>query len=117
MAKIVRKIQESEEHNKFMAEHDALTGLPNRLQFDKQLDAIIEQKGQSKCAILCMDLDKFKQVNDTYGHLAGDVVIKTVADRLAAQVGDRGLVARIGGDEFIILLRNELSKDCGDGAL
>ena len=109
--KIVRKIQESEEHNKFMAEHDALTGLPNRLQFDKQLDAIVEQKGHSKCAILCMDLDKFKQVNDTYGHLAGDVVIKTVADRLAAQVGDRGLVARIGGDEFIILLRNELSKD------
>lgn len=107
----VQALKSSEEKNRFLALHDALTGLPNRLQFDRALEDIIEEGEQDRCAILCADLDRFKAVNDTYGHQAGDTVIKTVADRLASGVGDRGMVARIGGDEFIILLRDKLDKD------
>lgn len=110
-SKIVTRIQISEERNRFMAEHDALTGLPNRLQFDNQLDDIIAKGELDRCAIICTDLDKFKAVNDTYGHQAGDAVIKTVANRIADIVGDKGMAARVGGDEFIILLRNGLDED------
>jgi diguanylate cyclase (GGDEF)-like protein len=109
--KVVRRIEESEAHNRFMAEHDALTGLPNRLQFDTELENIVSRGMQDRCAIICADLDKFKQVNDTFGHQAGDAVIKTVAERIAEQVGERGLTARVGGDEFIILLRDGLDPD------
>lgn len=109
--KVVQRIQESEAHNRFMAEHDALTGLPNRLQFDMEVEKIISKGEQDRCAIICTDLDKFKLVNDTFGHQAGDAVIKTVAQRIAKQVGDRGMTARVGGDEFIILLRNGLDSD------
>ncbi|WP_299349259.1 GGDEF domain-containing protein [uncultured Maritalea sp.] len=110
-SKIVTRIQVSEERNRFMAEHDALTGLPNRLQFDNELDNIIAKAELNRCAIICTDLDKFKDVNDTYGHQAGDAVIKTVAQRIANVVGDKGMAARVGGDEFIILLRDGLDEE------
>ncbi|MGJ8529365.1 diguanylate cyclase domain-containing protein [Maritalea sp.] len=110
-SKVVRRIQKSEAHNKFMAEHDALTGLPNRLQFDNELDHIIAKGELDRCAIICTDLDRFKDVNDTFGHQAGDAVIKEVANRVAKAVGDRGMAARVGGDEFIILLRDGLNED------
>jgi len=109
--RVMRTIQESEARNKFMAEHDGLTGLPNRLQFDNELDSIIAKGELDRCAILCTDLDRFKLVNDTYGHQAGDAVIKTVANRIADEVGDKGMAARVGGDEFIILLRDGLDDD------
>jgi len=110
-SRVVTRIQVSEERNRFMAEHDALTGLPNRLQFDNELDNIIAKGELDRCAIICTDLDKFKHVNDTYGHQAGDAVIKMVASRIANVVGDKGMTARIGGDEFIILLRDGLDAE------
>ncbi len=58
-----------------------------------------------------MDLDKFKAVNDTYGHQAGDAVIRTIAGRVADIIGDKGMAARVGGDEFIILLRDGLDEN------
>ena len=82
--------------------------MPNRLQFDHALDAIIVDNEQERCAILCLDLDRFKAVNDTYGHQVGDVVLRTAAGRIADAVGNAGMVARVGGDEFIILLRDKL---------
>lgn len=107
----MRALQESEEQNRFLALHDALTGLPNRLQFDLALERTITEGHKDSCAILCIDLDRFKAVNDTFGHQAGDIVIKTVANRIAEAVGKAGIAARIGGDEFIVLLYNELDAD------
>jgi len=104
-------LEASERQNRFLALHDALTGLPNRVQFDRALDDAITTGRYDRCAILCIDLDRFKAVNDTYGHQAGDTVIRTVANRIAETVGDAGIAARIGGDEFIVLLHNEIDKD------
>lgn len=104
------QVQTSEAENRFLAQHDALTGLPNRLQFDNELDTIIAEEALDRCAILCMDLDKFKAVNDTFGHQAGDAVIRTVAQRIASIIDEKGLAARVGGDEFIILLRDGLDE-------
>ncbi len=110
-AAALRALAASEQQNRFLALHDALTGLPNRLQFDRTLEETISQGRHDRCAILCIDLDRFKAVNDTYGHQAGDTVIKTVAGRIAETVGDAGIAARIGGDEFIVLLHNEIDRD------
>lgn len=110
-ANALRALQSSEEQNRFLALHDGLTGLPNRLQFDRALEVVISEGAQDRCAILCTDLDRFKTVNDTYGHQAGDTVIKTVASRISKTVGEAGMAARIGGDEFIILLHDRLDRD------
>ncbi len=87
------------------ATEDALTGLPNRLSFDRQfngrLDAITLRDPPT--ALLMLDLDRFKQVNDTLGHHAGDELIRAVADRLRAVIGPTDVLARLGGDEFAIL--------------
>lgn len=104
----IKALQSSERKNRFLALHDALTGLPNRLHFERELEDVIDRGAQDRCAILCMDLDKFKAVNDTYGHQAGDTVIITAANRIAECVGDAGIAARVGGDEFIVLLRDRL---------
>lgn len=109
--RMLTALQDSLRRNRFLALHDALTGLPNRLQFDRCLEDIIAEGAQARCAILCLDLDRFKSINDTYGHQAGDAVIKTVADRISRGVGGAGMTARIGGDEFIILLRDKLDRD------
>ena len=109
--RMVFALQESEEKNKFLAMHDALTGLPNRLHFDRVLEDVISRNEQDRCAILCLDLDRFKAVNDVYGHQAGDEVIKTVSARISGLVGEAGTVARIGGDEFIILLKDRLEHN------
>ena len=87
----------------WMATHDSLTGLPNRLQFMEQKHELMKSlSGDQECAVFVVDLDKFKPVNDQYGHRVGDEVLKAVAKRLSDSVDD-GVVARIGGDEFGIL--------------
>jgi diguanylate cyclase (GGDEF)-like protein len=91
---------------KFFAQHDALTELPNRLLFDEVAErnlARAERKGQL-LALLALDLDGFKAVNDTLGHAAGDEVLKTVAQRILEVIRASDIAARIGGDEFIIVL-------------
>ncbi len=90
-----------------MARHDALTGLPNRTLFHERLDQALAFLGRSQeCAVLCLDVDHFKDVNDTFGHPAGDFVLQTVAARLQACVREVDTVTRLGGDEFAILLVN-----------
>jgi diguanylate cyclase (GGDEF)-like protein len=88
-----------------LANHDALTGLFNRRRFAEELRKEIQKVaiGKGSGALLFIDLDQFKYVNDTCGHPAGDRLIRKVADQLARSVGERGIVARFGGDEFVVL--------------
>jgi diguanylate cyclase (GGDEF)-like protein len=94
----------SEEQIIFLAQHDALTQLPNRVVFKDRLHQALAQaeRGQG-FALLCLDLDQFKAVNDTLGHLVGDGILQAVAGRLKDAVRDIDTVARLGGDEFAIL--------------
>jgi len=89
-----------------MAHHDALTGLPNRRLFLELMSFALAEarRNRKKAALVFLDLDRFKEVNDTYGHEAGDQLLKTVADRLRSSIRAADAVARIGGDEFSILL-------------
>ena len=88
------------------ANHDALTGLPNRRAFHQRLSAAVELSARSTTAIglLLIDLDRFKDVNDTFGHDRGDALLQQVADRLRSLLRRDDFVARIGGDEFAFLL-------------
>jgi diguanylate cyclase (GGDEF)-like protein/PAS domain S-box-containing protein len=89
-----------------LAHHDTLTGLPNRGAFMEHLDHLMAgaRGSGSQLALLFIDLDQFKRVNDSLGHLAGDVLLRTVAARIIASLRDTDLVARFGGDEFMVLL-------------
>jgi diguanylate cyclase (GGDEF)-like protein len=88
------------------ASRDSLTGLANRLHFEQRLQQALDSAAESgqKLAVLFLDNDRFKQVNDAYGHAVGDVLLKAVGARLRSQVRETDLVARLGGDEFAILL-------------
>ncbi|SEH13553.1 diguanylate cyclase (GGDEF) domain-containing protein [Sphingopyxis sp. YR583] len=89
-----------------LALYDSLTGLANRFNISKKLDKTLAAFAQQQrsCAIMLLDLDRFKQVNDTLGHPAGDALLKQVAERLLKIVGDKEMVSRLGGDEFQIIL-------------
>jgi diguanylate cyclase (GGDEF)-like protein len=86
-----------------MARHDALTDLPNRVLFHDRLDHGLKNAREKKLAVLCLDIDRFKGVNDALGHPMGDLLLKTVAGRLRNCVRDTDTVARLGGDEFAIV--------------
>ncbi len=90
----------------YLAYHDGLTALPNRSLFNKLLSQAISQahRHQRRLAVAFIDLDRFKQINDTLGHEAGDELLKEVASRLKACLRDSDTVARLGGDEFVVLL-------------
>ena len=90
----------------WLAHHDPLTGLPNRTLFVDRLRQAIRQshRNQGKLALIFLDLDKFKPVNDTLGHLVGDRLLQAVGDRLLDCVRDSDTVVRLGGDEFVVLL-------------
>ncbi|TFF25128.1 EAL domain-containing protein [Jiella endophytica] len=96
----------AEEKLRFTAHHDALTQLPNRALFASRLDAVIARACETRrsAALISVDLDHFKDINDLYGHPAGDAVLRKTAERLRQAVGPQGIVARLGGDEFAIIL-------------
>ncbi|MCG8445023.1 MAG: EAL domain-containing protein, partial [Hyphomicrobiales bacterium] len=98
----------AEERIRHVALHDPLTGLANRALFNERVNALIEESktGGFSCAIVLVDLDRFKDVNDLHGHAAGDTVIKTAADRLRDLISHTDFVARLGGDEFAVLQAN-----------
>lgn len=98
--------KEIEEHMRHMAQYDALTHLPNRALFNDRLQQAISaaQRNRKRLALMFLDLDKFKPVNDTYGHGVGDLLLKEVAQRIQNCLRESDTAARIGGDEFVVLL-------------
>lgn len=95
------------------AYHDSLTGLPNRFNFERQLEHMLAESlnGHQQFGVVFLDLDGFKAINDTYGHLVGDKVLVEISRRLSIKVGTKGFLARMGGDEFSLILYNFISRD------
>ena len=109
--------REAERRIAHMALHDALTGLPNRVLFRERLGGRLAgtRDRRGGVAVLACDLDRFKAVNDTYGHPAGDALLKVVADRLRGVVRHADTIARLGGDEFAIILDGIDDRRCVEG--
>jgi diguanylate cyclase (GGDEF)-like protein/PAS domain S-box-containing protein len=107
----IRERKKAEEHIRHMAQHDPLTGLPNRALFSDRLQRSIANavRDNTGLALMFIDLDKFKPVNDTYGHGVGDLLLQDVAQRILQCLRDSDTVARIGGDEFVVLLRGSIA--------
>ncbi|ABD25879.1 diguanylate cyclase/phosphodiesterase with PAS/PAC sensor(s) [Novosphingobium aromaticivorans DSM 12444] len=102
----------SQEHASRLAHFDSLTGLSNRFRMSQTLEKILlaPQVQHRACAVFLLDLDRFKQVNDTLGHPAGDALLKQVAQRLERVVGKIGRVGRLGGDEFEVILPGKMER-------
>lgn len=103
---LVAKVRENERRMTLLAHQDALTSLPNRLSFQiraQQMIALVERR-KSRLALMFIDLDGFKPINDVHGHEAGDLLLQQVAGRLGESVRKADMVARYGGDEFVVLL-------------
>jgi cyclic di-GMP phosphodiesterase Gmr len=94
----------AEAHWRQKAQTDPLTGLANRIAFEEAIEQHVDLQTGLGCGVLFCDLDSFKQVNDTYGHAAGDQLLVRIAERLTSAVRHGDLVARLGGDEFAVLL-------------
>ncbi|MDQ2802759.1 MAG: EAL domain-containing protein, partial [Pseudomonadota bacterium] len=102
----------SEKRIAHMARHDALTGLPNRLLFRDRMDEAVARLGRGEAfALLYLDLDNFKTVNDALGHAVGDQLLRAVTDRLQACLREVDTVARLGGDEFAVILPGTANAD------
>jgi len=102
------QLQHDARRLEFLAHHDTLTGLPNRAMFSERAREAVAhaRRHQKSCAFLFLDLDNFKTVNDTLGHDVGDALLKIIASRLRASVRGDDFIARIGGDEFCVLLQD-----------
>lgn len=101
-----KELELSREKMKHLAYNDTLTGLPNRRSFNGYLENLLNSKDKKNIAVMFIDLNRFKQINDTLGHEYGDTVIKEVAKRLSCFLKENSFVARLGGDEFVIVLSN-----------
>ncbi|MGO4387573.1 putative bifunctional diguanylate cyclase/phosphodiesterase [Microvirga sp. 2YAF29] len=106
--------RQAESQIAYMAHHDALTDLANRVLFRQQLEhALVDAERQNKLvAVLCLDLDRFKDVNDSLGHETGDILLQAVAARLRSCIRNQDVVARLGGDEFAILQIVSEPQEC-----
>ncbi len=108
LAQINLQLEKQTEAARHMAFHDLLTGLPNRSQLLENLEHAIQlaQRQESKLAVLFLDLDRFKYINDSLGHHIGDELLKEVANRVKSQLRNSDTLVRLGGDEFVILLES-----------
>lgn len=106
-------LEEQLEHNRHLALHDELTGLPNRRLFVDRLDTALERARRTgtRTALLLLDLDRFKQVNDTAGHHIGDLVLRRASQIFLGRVRRTDTVARTGGDEFSIILEDPITRE------
>jgi diguanylate cyclase (GGDEF)-like protein/PAS domain S-box-containing protein len=118
-AKIMRDLTAqrlAEEQTHFLANHDALTGLPNRVRFSDELHQAIAlcERNRTKFALLVLDLDRFKYVNDTFGHHTGDLLLKEVSLRIRGTLRETDFVARLGGDEFVVIQREDTQPQAAE---
>lgn len=97
----------------YLANHDPLTDLPNRFLLMDRLEMALRraQRNKTRFALIFMDVDRFKQVNDTYGHQAGDLVLKMVANGIRSAIRAEDAIARIGGDEFVVVLEDVAQRE------
>ena len=104
----ISSIKKTENELHFLAHHDALTKLPNRLLLEERLNHSLQRshRAEFSTAILFIDLDRFKEINDSYGHTVGDKLLKKVADRLKETSREQDTVARVSGDEFVVILED-----------
>jgi diguanylate cyclase (GGDEF)-like protein/PAS domain S-box-containing protein len=107
--------REAEKRIAFMAHHDVLTGLANRAAFDECFTATLEQAAltRSRVSLMCFDLDGFKEINDTYGHSAGDAVLQEFSKRMTL-CAEGAFIARFGGDEFAMILPDDEALSCAN---
>ncbi len=105
IGQFIARVQ-AEQNLQFVATHDALTSLPNRTMFSDRLSQALAQaqRYNRRLALLFVDLDGFKIVNDTFGHEVGDVLLREIASRLRACLREGDVIGRIGGDEFVVLI-------------
>jgi diguanylate cyclase (GGDEF)-like protein len=110
---ILLLLEDQIEHNKYLALHDELTGLPNRRLFQDRLESALERarRSGSQVALLLVDLNHFKQVNDTLGHHTGDLLLQRVSSLFSGRVRRSDTVARTGGDEFSVILEDPTSRE------
>jgi diguanylate cyclase (GGDEF)-like protein/PAS domain S-box-containing protein len=114
----LRARKQAEQHIRFLAHHDSLTGIPNRSTFNKRLDQEIDSAlaAGRRLAVLCLDLDRFKEVNDLFGHAAGDAALQAVAKRIASVLDEGQVLARLSGDEFAVMVPG-LGNPAGAGRI
>lgn len=112
MGMLLLLLEDQIEHNKFLALHDDLTGLPNRRLFQDRLSSAMDRacRANTQLALLVIDLDRFKQVNDSFGHHVGDLLLQRVAAAFSGRVRRSDTVARTGGDEFSVILEEPASR-------
>lgn len=110
--------KEAEQHIRYLALHDAMTGIPNRQSFNARLAAELESaaRANEQFAVMCIDLDRFKEVNDLYGHAAGDTLLRRVAAIISEKLVGQQFAARLGGDEFALILPATSPKAAADFA-
>ena len=106
VAERTAELEEAKARAQHLADHDALTGLPNRRLLEDRLTQALAlgHRNRKNTAVMFVDLDRFKTINDSLGHAVGDALLKQVAERLVKQLRDGDTICRIGGDEFVVVL-------------
>lgn len=119
LKRMERELQEARNRAEELATHDFLTGLPNRRMLDARMDYVLGRAKRSgeRFYVVSLDLDYFKSINDRFGHSEGDRFLAAIASRIAANVRDSDTLARMGGDEFILLVGEGMPADGIDGLL
>jgi diguanylate cyclase (GGDEF)-like protein len=109
---ILLMLEQQVEHNQYLALHDELTGLPNRRLFQDRLTTALERARRvgAQTALLMVDLDNFKEVNDTLGHHIGDLLLQKISTLFVKRVRSSDTVARTGGDEFAVILESPINR-------